>query len=153
MIALQVPPGDYDRPLAMSDHQRIPRIHIQIHGTGKPRNITTAVFECNFVVAHIVMHIYFKCIIVIFQLLNNSETTQIGGIILGAQLAVAVAVTYFVVKKAKSELDKSLKDKLEQEEAEEMNAELDIGDLDMAEKGRVNVEVPEKTISQLIWYP
>ena len=45
----------------------------------------------------------------LFQLLADSETAQIGAVVLGCQLLMAVGVTVWVVRKARQELDKSLK--------------------------------------------
>ena len=69
------------------------------------------------------------------QLLPDSETTQLGAIILGGQLVVAVGVTYFVVKRARQELDYSLLAKQQLQEEEEAEAEVD---LEKGEKKRMD---------------
>ena len=106
----------------MPDHQRVPGFHIPIHGTGKKKhNAYVAGFFCNFCSSY-------------FQLLSDSETTQLGALILGVQLAVAVGVTYFVLKRARQELDRSIleKEKLQQQQMLQDEQEQD---LDLVEKG------------------
>ena len=47
-------------------------------------------------------------LLILFQVLADSETAELGFLILGLQVAVAIGVTIFVVKRARAELDRTI---------------------------------------------
>ena len=59
-----------------------------------------------------------------FQLLADTETAQIGALVLICQVAVAVAVTVYVIRRSKLELEASLQRELAGKKAITENTKL-----------------------------